>query len=129
MFRFGVVGWHVLSPYNGLPLTAVIRMKSWYQILEVSESASTEQIRSAYLKMAREYHPDRVPEHLTKLRADAENKFKQVQEAWTVLGNPARRRLYDLAGRRQDVPSAPQPSRPAQAPVAREGIRDLLRHR
>jgi DnaJ domain len=104
-------------------------MKSWYQILEVPESASTEQIRSAYLKMAREYHPDRVPEHLTKLRADAEGKFKQVQEAWTVLGNPAKRRRYDLAVRRQDVPSSPPPSQPTHAPVAREGILDLLRHR
>ena len=74
-------------------------MKSCYEILEVSESASAEQIRSAYLKMAREYHPDRVPEHLTKLRADAEDKFKQP------------------------------PSQPAHAPVAREGILDLLRHR
>jgi len=104
-------------------------MKSCYEILEVSESASAEQIRSAYLKMAREYHPDRVPEHLTKLRFDAEDKFKQVQEAWTVLGNPARRRLYDLAGRRQDVPSSPPPSQPTHAPVARKGILDLLRHR
>src|SRR5437764_11470827 len=44
-------------------------MKSWYEILEVPRSASAAEIRSAYLKMAREYHPDRVPEHLTKLRA------------------------------------------------------------
>ena len=66
-------------------------MKSCYEILEVSESASAEQIRSAYLKMAREYHPDRVPEHLTKLRADAEDKFKQVQGAWAVLGDAAKR--------------------------------------
>ena len=104
-------------------------MKSWYDVLEVHELASAEQIRSAYLKLAREYHPDRVPEHLTKLRFDAEEKFKQVQEAWTVLGNPARRRLYDLAGRRQEAPSAPPPSQPTHAPVARDGILDLLRHR
>jgi len=104
-------------------------MKSCYEILEVSESASAEQIRSAYLKMACEYHPDRVPEHLTKLRADAEDKFKQVQGAWAVLGDVAKRRLYDFAGRRQDVPNAAPPSQPAHAPVAREGILDLLRHR
>src|SRR5438105_1537095 len=104
-------------------------MKSWYEILEVSESASAEQIRSAYLKMAREYHPDRVPEHLNKLRFDAEDKFKQVQEAWTVLGNPARRRLYDLAGRRQEAPNAPPPAQPPHARVVREGILGLLRNR
>ena len=106
-------------------------MKSWYEILEVHESASPEQIRSAYLKMAREYHPDRIPEHLTKLRADAEDKFKQMQEAWAVLGDPAKRRRYDLAERRQAVPTSPSPppSRPTHAPATREGILDLLRRR
>jgi len=95
-------------------------MTSWYDILEVSETASAEQIRSAYLRMAREYHPDRVPEHLTKLRADAEGKFKQVQEAWTVLGDPAKRRRYDLAGRKQGVPpSTPPPAEPTYVPAAR----------
>jgi len=78
-------------------------MKSWYEILEVPRSASTAEIRSAYLKMAREYHPDRVPEHLTKLRADAEDKFKQVQAAWAVLGDPAKRRRYDVSDRVHEV--------------------------
>jgi len=55
-------------------------MKSWYEILEVPRSASTAEIRSAYLKMAREYHPDRVPEHLTKLRPHPFNEDLAV--AW-----------------------------------------------
>jgi hypothetical protein len=102
-------------------------MKSFYEVLEVPECASMSQIRAAYLKLAREYHPDRVPEHLTKLHADAEEKFKEVHEAWAVLGDPTRRRAYDR--RMQERPPRPartaQPSRPAPAPSS---ISDLFRH-
>ena len=103
-------------------------MMSWYEILEVPKSASTEEIRSAYLRMAREYHPDRVPEHLTKLRVDAEDKFKQIQQAWSVLGDPAKRRRYDFAGPVQDMPNR-APSPPTKPASHSEGIRDLLRRR
>ena len=71
-------------------------MKSFYDILEVSPSANSADIRASYLKLAREYHPDRVPEYLTKLRADAEEKVKEINEAWAVLSDPAKRRRYDL---------------------------------
>ena len=71
-------------------------MKSFYDILEVSPSAPLADIRAAYLKLAREYHPDRVPEYLTKLRADAEEKVKEINEAWAVLSDAAQRRTYDL---------------------------------
>lgn len=104
-------------------------MKSWYEILEVPRSASSEEIRSAYLRMAREYHPDRVPEHLTKLRADAEDKFKQVQAAWAVLGDPAKRRRYDFADRVHDIPSSPSPTQPIRPTAARQSIREVLRRR
>jgi len=70
-------------------------MNSFYEILEVLPSASTAEIRASYLKLAREYHPDRVPEHLTKLRADPEKKLKLVNEAWAVLSDAGKRRLYD----------------------------------
>jgi len=52
-------------------------MKSWYEILEVPRSASAAEIRSAYLKMAREYHPDRVPEHLTNVRPSIRLKISR----------------------------------------------------
>ena len=71
-------------------------MKSFYDILEVSPSAEPAEIRASYLKLAREYHPDRVPEHLTKLHADAEQKVKEINEAWAVLSDPAKRKNYDL---------------------------------
>src|SRR5438552_2392034 len=103
-------------------------MKSFYEILEVSPSASPAEIRTAYLNLAREYHPDRVPEHLTKLRADAEEKLKLVNHAWAVLGDPAKRRQYDVVFRENG--GAYGGNRPRSAPVqpqpsGRRGIRDL----
>jgi curved DNA-binding protein CbpA len=88
----------------------------------VSPSANPAEIRTAYLNLAREYHPDRVPEHLTKLRSDAEEKLKQVNQAWEVLGDAVKRRQYDLGvrgnrGLRDDPrprPSAVQPNPPRQ---------------
>jgi DnaJ domain len=106
-------------------------MKSFYEILEVSPSASPAEIRTAYLNLAREYHPDRVPEHLTKLRVDAEEKLKQVNQAWEVLGDPVKRRQYDLGARGNGTrgdhrprPAPVQPNRPA-----RVSILDLFRRR
>src|SRR5260221_5668800 len=109
-------------------------MPSYYEILEVSPAASAAEIRAAYLELARQYHPDRVPEHLTKLRADAEEKVKQVNEAWSVLGDPARRRKYDLTrgngGGRGESRRASSPP-PVQAQPARPtlGIFERLKIR
>src|SRR6266481_6357304 len=97
-------------------------MKSFYEVLEIPEWASTAEIRSAYLRLVREYHPDRVPEHLTKLRLDAEEKFKRVQEAWAVLGDPVKRRQYDLrAGGESSLNIAPPPQ-PIRPPVTKERV-------
>jgi hypothetical protein len=107
-------------------------MKSFYEILEVSPSASAAEIRTAYLNLAREYHPDRIPEHLTKLRADAEEKLKQMNQAWAVLGDPVKRRLYDLGARESYGSHDADPPRPAPVqpkPSGRLGIRDLLLRR
>jgi curved DNA-binding protein CbpA len=103
-------------------------MKSFYEILELTERATQPEIRAAYLRLAREYHPDRVPEHLTKLRADAEEKFKQLQTAWEVLGNPEKRRRYDLGVRKDSCPPRSGRERPAPQRYrsAKDVIRDLL---
>jgi hypothetical protein len=81
------------------------------------------------LKLAREYHPDRVPEHLTKLRADAESMFKQVQEAWTVLGDPAKRRKYDLQAQSEWPQHSRQPPPPKQSAPTPEHPFQYLLHR
>jgi DnaJ-class molecular chaperone len=64
--------------------------KDYYQILGVSKDASQEQIKAAYRKLAFQYHPDRNKED----PAMAE-KMKEINEAYAVLSNPAKRREYD----------------------------------
>jgi DnaJ-class molecular chaperone len=69
-----------------------------YTLLEVERSASASQIKSAYRRLARAFHPDRNP------APDAADRFKAVTEAYAVLSDSARRRAYDLwgqAGERQ----------------------------
>jgi DnaJ-class molecular chaperone len=65
----------------------------YYAILGVKKTASVEEIRKAYKKLSRENHPDRKPND-----AAAAEKFKQVQEAWDVLGDPQKRQQYDQFG-------------------------------
>lgn len=61
-----------------------------YQILNVKRAASHDEIRAAYRRLAKEYHPDRNPGDKT-----AEEKFKKVSAAFNVLGDPDKRRRYD----------------------------------
>lgn len=67
--------------------------KDYYAILGVSKDADEKAIKSAYRKLARKYHPDVNPGD-----ASAEAKFKDVSEAYEVLGNPDKRKLYDRWG-------------------------------
>lgn len=76
--------------------------KSYYKILGVEESASPEEIKSSYRKMALKYHPDRNPNDKV-----AEQKIKEVNEAYGVLGSPDKKAEYDLrlkmGSRQQDT--------------------------
>ena len=67
--------------------------RDYYQILGVSRSASQEDIRKAYRKLARKYHPDINPGN-----KEAENKFKEISVANDVLSDPQKRKLYDEFG-------------------------------
>lgn len=62
----------------------------YYKILGVPRNADEEQIKRAYRKKAKQYHPDLNPGN-----AEAEAKFKNIVEAYEVLGNAAKRREYD----------------------------------
>jgi hypothetical protein len=70
-------------------------INSYYEVLELKETASQEEIKKAYTNLAKEYHPDRVPGHLFKIKREAEEKFKKISEAYRVLGNPEKRKEYD----------------------------------
>jgi molecular chaperone DnaJ len=67
--------------------------KSLYQILGVAENATANEIKKAYRKLARQYHPDRNPGD-----AEAEAKFKEVQGAYDTLSDAEKRKQYDAFG-------------------------------
>jgi len=68
--------------------------KDYYEILGISKDASTEEIKSAYRKLALKYHPDRNPSN----KEEAEKKFKEINEAYEVLSDPEKRSRYDQFG-------------------------------
>ena len=68
--------------------------KDYYQILGVSRNAAQEQIKKAYRKLAMQHHPDRNPSK----EKWANEKFKEINEAFGVLGDPEKRRQYDQFG-------------------------------
>jgi len=68
--------------------------KDYYKILGLSNNASTDEIKKAYRKLAMQYHPDR--NHGKEEWAN--DKFKEINEAFSVLGVPKKRRQYDHFG-------------------------------
>ena len=70
-----------------------IEYKDYYKILGVERSASEDDIRKAFRKLARQYHPD-----VAKNKKEAEEKFKEINEANEVLGDPEKRKKYDALG-------------------------------
>jgi molecular chaperone DnaJ len=67
--------------------------RDYYEVLGVGRGSSPEEIKKAYRKLAREYHPDRNPGD-----AAAEERFKEIQHAYDSLSDPERRKQYDAGG-------------------------------
>ncbi|HHU43607.1 MAG: molecular chaperone DnaJ [Bacillota bacterium] len=78
--------------------------KDYYEILGVSRSASADEIKSAYRRMAKKYHPDLYSMKSEEERKNAEQKFKEVQHAYAVLSDPQKKQTYDQFGT-EDGPS------------------------
>jgi curved DNA-binding protein len=73
--------------------TGPMKFKDYYTILGVDRDSSQDQIKKAYRKLARQYHPDVAKE------AEAEERFKEISEAYQTLSDPEKRKAYDELGR------------------------------
>src|SRR5438270_1737696 len=81
-----------------------VQFRDYYETLGVQKTASEDEIRTAFRKLARKYHPD-----VAKDKATAEEKFKQINEAYEVLGDPEKRKKYDELGANWNQPGGFQP--------------------
>ena len=70
-----------------------VQFKDYYEVLGVPRTASEDEIKKSFRKLARQYHPD-----VAKTKKGAEEKFKEINEAYEVLSDPAKRKKYDELG-------------------------------
>lgn len=93
--------------------------RDYYQILDVSQEASPEEIKQIYRRLARKYHPDLNPGNKA-----AEEKFKDISEAYEVLSDPSKREQYDRFSRFWQQKKAGRSSAPAKTVNTRPNTRN-----
>src|SRR5438128_492564 len=92
-----------------------VQFRDYYEKLGVPKAATEDEIRSAFRKLARKHHPD-----VAKDKKAAEEKFKEINEAYEVLGDPEKRKKYDQLGADWNRPGGFQPP-PQWGPQPTEG--------
>ena len=105
---------------------------TYYDVLAVSKTATTAEIKAAWKKLAKVYHPDLLGDVEPAVRQVSEAKFKEISEAYKVLSNPARRTTYDERWKPAGESASQPPARTAdpsetwksykRRPVQRKGI-------
>ena len=88
----------------------VAKKRDYYEVLGVSKSSSESDIKTAFRKLARKFHPDKNPDD-----PNSETQFKEIQEAYAILSNPDQRRKYDMFGH----------DRPGGSPFGSDGFQGV----
>jgi curved DNA-binding protein len=102
-----------------------VEFKDYYAILGVPGDASAEDIKKAFRKLARQYHPDKARD-----KKAGEEKFKEINEAYEILGDPQNRKKYDQLGARwkEGAGSEPPSSQQGRARSSPDGSQDYEFH-